>query len=80
MLSGTMLQLVVDDADAYAATARANGPEPFGPVDVHGERIYYLALLSGLPMSFISVCREPIGPNRPIESALGSCPAAGFPL
>jgi hypothetical protein len=54
MPAGTMLQVVVDDADAYAATARANGLEPSGPVDAHGERIYYLSLPGGLPMSFQS--------------------------
>ncbi|MGV8831491.1 MAG: hypothetical protein ACOH2N_05900 [Devosia sp.] len=54
MPAGTMLQLVVDDADAYAATARGNGFEPAGPIDAHGERIYYLSLPGGMPMSFQS--------------------------
>jgi hypothetical protein len=51
MPATTMLQLVVDDADAFAAHARQNGLEPNGPVDAHGERIYYITAPSGLPMS-----------------------------
>lgn len=54
MPPGTMLQLVVDDADAYAAKARAGGLSPQGPMDAHGERIYFLALPGGLQMSFQS--------------------------
>lgn len=50
----TMLQLVVDDADAFAAHARSTGLEPKGPMDAHGERIYYLTAPNGLPMSFQS--------------------------
>ncbi len=54
MPAGTMLQLVVDDADAMAAAARANGLAPEGPMDAHGERIYFLTLPGGLPLSFQS--------------------------
>lgn len=54
MAVGTMLQLVVDDADAMAETARANGLSPEGPMDAHGERIYFLTLPGGFPMSFQS--------------------------
>lgn len=54
MPAGTMLQLVVDDADAMAAEARQNGLEPQGPMDAHGERIYFLTLPGGLQMSFQS--------------------------
>lgn len=54
---GLMLQLVVDDADALAAAARANGIEPHGPVDVHGERIYYIQSPIGMPISFQSRLR-----------------------
>ncbi len=54
MPAGTMLQLVVDDADAMADTARKNGLDPQGPLDAHGERIYFLTLPGGLPMSFQS--------------------------
>lgn len=50
----TMLQLVVDDADAFAAHARENGLDPQGPVDAHGERIYYVTAPNGLSMSFQS--------------------------
>ncbi len=50
----TMLQLVVDDADAFAENARANGLEPQGPTDAHGERIYMITAPGGLQMSFQS--------------------------
>ncbi len=54
MPPGTMLQLVVEDADAVADRARINGLEPQGPIDAHGERIYYLAGPGGTPISFQS--------------------------
>ncbi len=50
----TMLQVVVDDADAFAEQARANGLDPKGPMDAHGERIYMLEGPDGLQMSFQS--------------------------
>lgn len=50
----TMLQIVVDDADAYAEQARKNGVNVKGPDDAHGERIYYIEGPSGLPISFQS--------------------------
>jgi len=49
-----MLQIVVDDADAFAANARENGLDPKGPDDAHGERIYYLEGSGGLPIAFQS--------------------------
>ncbi|QQA43364.1 hypothetical protein [Pelagovum pacificum] len=54
MPPGTMLQLIVEDADAAAATAKRSGLNPQGPMDAHGERIYFLALPGGLQMSFQS--------------------------
>jgi hypothetical protein len=54
MPPGIMLQLVVDDADAFAAHARRHGLSPQGPVDAHGEHIYFLEAPSGLSMSFQS--------------------------
>lgn len=54
MPAGIMLQLVVDDADAFAAQAKSSGIEPHGPVDAHGERIYYVQSPSGLNLSFQS--------------------------
>ena len=54
MPAGVMLQVVVDDADAFAAHARDNGLEPQGPMDAHGERIYFLQAPSGLHVSFQS--------------------------
>jgi hypothetical protein len=54
MPASTMLQVVVDDADAFAAHARANGLSPQGPTDAHGERIYFLQAPGGLAVSFQS--------------------------
>lgn len=54
MPAGLMLQLVVDDADAMAEHAKSQGLSLSGPVDAHGERIYYLKSPSGLNMSFQS--------------------------
>lgn len=54
MPAGVMLQVIVDDADALAANARSNGLDPQGPMDAHGERIYFLKAPSGLQMSFQS--------------------------
>jgi len=56
--NGFMLQIVVEDADAVAEEAKANGLKPVGPVDAHGERIYYLTAPGGLPVSFQSVLAE----------------------
>ena len=49
-----MLQIIVDDADAWAQQARDNGLDPKGPDIAHGERIYYLEGPSGLPIAFAS--------------------------
>lgn len=49
-----MLQIVDDDADAWAEQARKNGLAPDGPTDAYGERIYFLKAPSGLPVSFQS--------------------------
>ena len=54
MPEGVMLQIVVDDADAFAAHAKSNGLEPSGPMDAHGERIYFIEAPGGLQMSFQS--------------------------
>jgi len=58
MPEGIMLQVVVDDADTWARRAKNNGLEPHGPVDAHGERIYYLKAPGGLSMSFQSKATE----------------------
>lgn len=54
MPAGTILQIVVDDADAFAKHARDNGLSPQGPVDAHGERIYFVQAPGGLQVSFQS--------------------------
>lgn len=50
----TMLQIVVDDADAWAERAKQNGVDVKGPDDAHGERIYYLEGPGGMPIAFLS--------------------------
>ena len=50
----TMLQIVVDDADAWAERAKSNGLNVKGPDDAHGERIYYLEGPGGMPIAFQS--------------------------
>ena len=54
MPPGIMLQLEVEDADAVAEHARAQGLNPQGPMEAHGERIYYLLAPGGLAMTFQS--------------------------
>lgn len=54
MPAGMMLQIVVDDADAFATHASENGLSPHGPVDAHGERIYFIQAPNGLQVSFQS--------------------------
>lgn len=54
----TMLQIVVDDADAFAERARENGVDVKGPDDAHGERIYYVAGPGGLPIAMLSKAGE----------------------
>ena len=51
---GTMLQLVVEDADAVAEKARALGHALMGPIEAYGERIYAMTLPGGLSMAFLS--------------------------
>lgn len=54
MPAGIMLQIEVEDADAVAEHARSQGLEPRGPMEAHGERIYYLLAPGGLAMTFQS--------------------------
>ncbi|WP_444994702.1 VOC family protein [Aliikangiella sp. IMCC44359] len=54
MPAGIMLQLVVDDAEKMAEEAKNNGLQPYGPVEAHGEKIYYLQAPNGLNLSFQS--------------------------
>lgn len=58
MPAGTMLQIIVDDADAFAAHARSNSLEPQGPFEMHGERVYMLSAPDGLPVSFQSAVSD----------------------
>lgn len=55
MPAGLMLQLVVYDADAMAANARENGVEVQGPMEAHGEKIYFAVAPGGLSVSFQEV-------------------------
>jgi len=59
--AGILLQIVVDDAAAFAAHAKKNGLDPQGPVDAHGERIYFLQAPSGLPITFQSALKTEPG-------------------
>lgn len=52
--AGIMLQIVVDDADAFAEHARERGLAPRGPMESGGERIYFLRAPTGMPVSFQS--------------------------
>ena len=54
----TMLQIVVDDADAFAAHARRQGLEVTGPADAHGERIYFAMAPGGVQLSFQSALTD----------------------
>ncbi|MAW59945.1 MAG: hypothetical protein CMJ94_03800 [Planctomycetes bacterium] len=54
MPAGIMLQVEVDDADAVAVQARAQGLNPQGPMLAHGERIYSMLAPGGLVMTFQS--------------------------
>jgi hypothetical protein len=60
---GVLLQIIVDDAVAYAEHAKRNGLDPQGPVDAHGERIYFLQAPSGLPITFQSALGAPPRPE-----------------
>lgn len=54
MPAGIMLQIVVEDADAMAEHARANGLDPKGPMLTGEEKIYYVMAPGGLAMTFQS--------------------------
>lgn len=54
MDQGTMLQIVVDDANAYAEQARANGIEVHGPVEMFGERICFAQSPDGTKVAVLS--------------------------
>jgi hypothetical protein len=64
--AGILLQIVVDDATAFAAHAKKHGLDPQGPVDAHGERIYFLQAPSGLPITFQSALKT--GPDGDEEA------------
>jgi hypothetical protein len=57
MPAGVMLQIIVDDADAFAEYAVSNGLTPQGPMDAHGERIYFLKGPGELQISFQSAAK-----------------------
>ena len=58
MPAGIMLQVVVEDADAVAEHARANGLDPKGPMLTKEEKMYYLLAPGGLAMTFQSKLPE----------------------
>jgi hypothetical protein len=57
MPPGVMLQIIVDDADAFAEYAVSNGLTPQGPMEAHGERIYFLKGPGELQLSFQSAAK-----------------------
>ncbi len=59
MPAGLMLQLVVDDADAIAENAKQNGLDVQGPMEAHGEKIYFAVAPGGLSVSFQQVMGSP---------------------
>ena len=59
MPAGLMLQIVVDDADAVAETAKGNGIDIQGPMEAHGEKIYFAVAPGGLSVSFQEVLQQP---------------------
>jgi hypothetical protein len=59
MPAGVMLQIIVDDADAFADFAVKNGLTPQGPMEAHGERIYFLKGPGELQISFQSSASRP---------------------
>ncbi|MGC4088649.1 MAG: hypothetical protein QM756_12270 [Polyangiaceae bacterium] len=54
MQPGVMLQVVVDDADAFAERAREQGLNPVGPTDSKTKRLYFLQAPTGLQISIQS--------------------------
>jgi len=54
----TMLHVIVDNADRYAEQAKANGLTVSGPMDMHGERIYFSEAPGGLQMAVLSKLTE----------------------
>lgn len=61
MPAGLMLQLVVDDADAIAENAKQQGIDVQGPMEAHGEKIYFAVAPGGLSVSFQEVVAKPSG-------------------
>lgn len=49
-----MLHVIVDDADTYARRAQDNGITVSGPMDMHGERIYFSEAPGGLQIAVLS--------------------------
>ena len=51
MEKGIMLQIIVDDAEAFVKQAKDNGLDAQGPMEMHGERVYFFKTPSGMPVS-----------------------------
>lgn len=50
----TMLHIIVDNADSYAERAKKNGITVSGPMDMHGERVYFSEAPGGLQIAVMS--------------------------
>lgn len=53
MPSGTMLQLEVDDAEAYAERLKSSEYQVFGPMEQHGEKMFFVTAPNGLQLSIL---------------------------
>ena len=51
MPAGIMLQIIVEDAQAWADQARERGVEIHGPFDAHGERMFMLGNSTGMQIT-----------------------------
>lgn len=83
MRPGMMLQVVVDDADAFAVRAREQGLNPAGPTDAQGKRIYFLQAPTGLQISIqsrlVGHSQSVPVPGPPPPAARESVPSKGPP-
>ena len=69
MPPGVMLQVIVDDANEYAAHAKTNGIEMRGPMEANGECIYFAIAPGGLAMTI----QSPLPAKESVtESSTGS--------
>ena len=54
MPAGLILQLEVDDADVYASNLQEQGYELYGPMEQHGEKMYFVTAPNGLQLAVLN--------------------------